>query len=153
MPRVPADAPYLAATNSPRWKSIGVDVPLNNLARLAAGVGYNTWNLRHNRLRTLDLSALRVHRWNEASRQMAYRWTTVKRSNLLMKEKRDMSLWLVRKHAVLAHALSVGEILQIDVLAAVVRRSSCGCLSPLSDLTRLFPHSSKSMSRNWKSTL
>lgn len=153
MPRVPADAPYLAATNSPQWRSIGVDVPLNNLARLAAGVGYNTWNLRHNRLRTLDLSALRVHRWNEASRQMADRWTTVRRSNLLMQEKRDMSLWLVRKHAVLSHALSVGEILQIDVLDAVVRRSSCGCPSPLSDLTRLFPRSFKSMFRNWKSTL
>ncbi|KWU43723.1 hypothetical protein RHOSPDRAFT_26136 [Rhodotorula sp. JG-1b] len=122
MPRIPADAPYLAATNSPQWRGIGVDVPLNNLARLAAGVGYNTWNLRHNRLRTLDLSALRVHRWNEASKQMTLRWISVtNRNDLLMEEKREMSLWLVRKHAVLSHALSAGEILQIDILDAVLQ--------------------------------
>ena len=133
MPRIPADAPYLAATNSPQWRGIGVDVPLNNLARLAAGVGYNTWNLRHNRLRTLDLSALRVHRWNEASKQMTLRWISVtNRNDLLMEEKREMSLWLVRKHAVLSHALSAGEILQIDILDAVVRRSSCGSPSATS---------------------
>lgn len=125
MPRIPADAPYLTFTNSPQWRSIGVDVPLNNLARLAAGVGHNTWNLRHNRLRTLDRSALRVHRWNEASRQMALRWISVtNRNDLLLEKKREMSLWLVRKHAVLSHALNVGEILQIDVLDAVVRGSS-----------------------------
>lgn len=154
MPRVPPDAPYLAATNSPQWRSIGVDVPLNNLARLAAGVGYNTWNLRHNRLRTLDLSALRMHRWNEASCQMALRWITVNnRNDLLMQEKRDMSLWLVRKHAVLSHALSAGEILQIDVLDAVVRRSSCRCGCPSATSLTLSRRSFKSISRNWNSTL
>lgn len=115
-------------------------------------MGYNTWNLRHHRLRTLDLSALRVHRWNEASKQMALRWISVSKNNdLLMEEKREMSLWLVRKHAVLSHALSAGEILQIDVLDAVVRRSSCRCPSTAS-LT-LSPCSFKSTSRNWNSTL
>ena len=131
MPSAPADAPYLAFTNSPEWTSSGVEPPLLNLAKLAAGVPYHIWQQRKGRLGTLDKSALRVHRWHSASRELANRWISVaSRNHPLTPKKKEMSLWLVRKHAVLSHALSVGEILPIDVLDAVVRGSWCCDLPP-----------------------
>lgn len=124
MPRVPADAPFLALTNAAEWPGVTMDLSLHNLARLAAGVSYNTWNQRRARLRGLDASARRVHWWHAASHDLIRRWHLVtRRSHPLREKKKELARWLFRKHAVLSHALASGEILQIDVLDAVVRRS------------------------------
>ncbi|GAA5987257.1 hypothetical protein JCM10908_001882 [Rhodotorula pacifica] len=68
----------------------------------------------------MSFSVLRAFRWYTASLATLTHWFRInKKTDRLHPIKSRICVWLLRKHAVLSHALASGEILQIDVLDAV----------------------------------
>ena len=106
-------------------------VPINKLALLASGVSSRNWisrNCHETRPdQRLDASAQRVRRWHdEFAREVitAYAHVNKRSGKGHWQLKTALYKWLDRKHAVLKDALHQGDILQIDVLDAVVCRFS-----------------------------
>lgn len=124
MPRdqEPERGPHAPAAGQER---IGLFEALNALARLASGVSARAWKQRNQYPQKLDASARRAHRWYDIARAELAGYSTSEASI----PKKSIYRWLSRKHAVLYRALHAGEILQIDVLDAVVRDFPSECSS------------------------
>lgn len=152
--------------NMPQWRgvltsdlteegasqAVRFKTPLSALGRLASALPTETWNRRHQVSKPLDFSTDRASRWCGVAEALLEGYKC-KHQPVSSDLKKEIYRWLVHKYAVLRSALRSGEILQIDVLDAVVR-----CFALSHSLLSLFlransNHSSRLMSFKWKSVL
>ena len=97
---------------------------LGDLGRLASNLETTHWRSLRNSHR--HDSVQRVARWHSVAIKASSRYNSVRRGHELWDLKQSLYHWLTHKHSVLKDALRRGEILQVDVLNAVVcDYSSC----------------------------
>lgn len=100
-------------------RSVNLNYHLNNLAFLASGATQSTWKKRVEQPDMADASTRRAHRWCEIAQKFLEGYDS-KHQHFPSPVKREICRWLLHKHSVLNAALRRGDILQIDVLDAVV---------------------------------
>lgn len=128
-------------------RSIGLQAPVWDLAQLASGTSPEAWRSRKAD-KYLDATHRRIVRWTKACNVMLRRWFAVKARGGYSLAKADLSVWLRTKYKTLSQALERGEILQIDVLDAVVRSPSSTASAPAYCSLLTSSHSFRSTSRN-----
>lgn len=120
MPRVQnEEAAHLPVRSTNGRRLVNLQAPVWDLAQLASGVKPEDWRVRRG-MKHLDAAGRHAARWKEACNVMLRRWFDVKAGHIYDDVKADLSEWLRTKHETLSQALKAGEILQIDVLDAVV---------------------------------
>lgn len=102
-------------------KAIRFKIPLSGLGRLASALPTETWNRRHQVSKPLDSSTDRASRWCDVAEALLEGYKC-KHPPAPSDVKKEIYHWLMHKYSVLSNALRRGDILQIDVLDAVVRR-------------------------------
>lgn len=139
MPRGTNEAAY-PKNNSVSRRSHNVKTPIVALARLASGMDADAWKYRKKACE--DAAGLRAHRWKEVTEVMLAPWFHILNGHRLP-PKCNIAEWLCKKHETLSTALARGEILQVDVLDAVVHTLSAplGCSAsthtPLNTLSQV----------------
>lgn len=114
MPQSQIELPAPSASN--------VRQAINKLGHLASGLTSAVWGHRNLQGKTFDTSAGRAVEWCRIAGKAATKYYDVPTGDSVRYPlKSSIHSWLRRKHAVLPDALKKGDILQTDVLNAVVR--------------------------------